>query len=74
MSKRIKQKKEQIQKLERRIKEDTERLKSLTEELKQLEANEVLILMQANKMSLEDVNQLIQAQAVNQKQKEETDQ
>lgn len=59
MSKRIEQKKGQINKLEGRIKEDNERLKRYKEELKQLEANEVLILLQANHVSLEDINRLI---------------
>lgn len=63
MSKRIEQKKGQINKLERRIKEDTERLKRYKEELKQLEANEVLILLQANHVSLEDINCLIKDNA-----------
>ncbi|EIQ7064269.1 hypothetical protein LVO94_002211 [Enterococcus faecalis] len=64
MSKRIEQKKEQITKLEDRIKEDNERLKRYKEELKQLEANEVLTLLQANNLSLEDVSQWVRSQDI----------
>lgn len=62
MSKRIEQKKEQITKLEERIKEDNDRLKRYKEELKQLEANEVLTLLQANNLSLEDINEWVRQQ------------
>ncbi|EAE6963912.1 TPA: hypothetical protein REB85_002966 [Listeria monocytogenes] len=61
MSKKIENKKSQIQKLEERIREDTERLKRYKDELKQLEANEVISLLESNQLSLEDINKLVKS-------------
>ena len=62
LTERIQQKKEEAKKLEKRIQEDQSKLEKLTKQIRDLEAEQVLAILDNHKLSVKDLNKILNKQ------------
>ncbi|OTN91477.1 hypothetical protein [Enterococcus faecium] len=65
LTERIQQKKEEATKLEKRIKEDQYKLEKLAKQIRDLEAEQVLAILDNHKLSVKDLNKILSKQPDN---------
>lgn len=65
LTERIQQKKEEATKLEKRIQEDQYKLEKLTRQIRDLEAEQVLAILDNHKLSVKDLNKILSKQPDN---------
>ncbi|HAQ2956679.1 TPA: DUF2968 domain-containing protein [Enterococcus faecium] len=65
LTERIKQKKEEATKLEKRIQEDQNKLEKLVKQIRDLEAEQVLAILDNHKLSVKDLNKILSNQPDN---------
>ncbi|EOS7980016.1 hypothetical protein D3I33_RS11350, partial [Enterococcus hirae] len=62
LTERIQQKKEEATKLEKRIQEDQYKLEKITKQIRDLEAEQVLAILDNHKLSVKDLNKILSKQ------------
>ncbi|EOD6233706.1 hypothetical protein ACJZQ5_002636 [Enterococcus hirae] len=65
LTERIQQKKEEATKLEKRIQEDQYKLEKITKQIRDLEAEQVLAILDNHKLSVKDLNKILSKQPDN---------
>ncbi|EEU75556.1 TPA: hypothetical protein QFD76_001171 [Enterococcus faecium] len=65
LTERIQQKKEEATKLEKRIQEDQDKLEKLVKQIRELEAEQVLAILDNHKLSVKDLNKILSKQPDN---------
>ncbi|HAP8923413.1 hypothetical protein [Enterococcus faecium] len=65
LTERIQQKKEEATKLEKRIQEDQYKIEKLTKQIRDLEAEQVLAILDNHKLSVKDLNKILSKQPDN---------
>lgn len=64
LTERIQQKKEEAIKLEKRIQEDQDKLEKLVKKIRDLEAEQVLAILDKHELSVKDLNKLLREKNV----------
>lgn len=59
LTERIQQKKEEVAKLEKRVQEDQDKLEKLVKQIRDLEAEEVLTILDNHNLSVKDLNKIL---------------
>lgn len=59
LTERIQQKKEEVTKLEKKIQEDQDKLEKLVKQIRDLEAEQVLAILDNHNLSVKDLNKML---------------